>query len=193
MGGVLTNSENNSGKITSEEIWKDVKGFEGIYQISSIGRVKSLTRKVWNYTKKERILKPRAKENGYLQVGLFSGERREKHAYVHRLVAEAFIPNPNNLKQVNHKNFDKADNRVENLEWVTPQQNILHFRESALSRKYDDKKNRTLTNKSLQYILDHKDVVCELYDTGLSVEEVAKKCKLGRDRTRDILVIYGKL
>lgn len=193
MDGTSKSLDGNSVKTTSDEIWKDIAGFEGIYQVSSLGRVRSLTRKVWNYTKPGRVLKPHMKPNGYLQVSLKSPERSEKHFYIHRAVAEAFIPNPKGLRQVNHKNFDKTDNRVENLEWVTPQENILHFRESALARKYDEKKSRTLVNKSLQYIIDYKDIVCELYDAGISIEEVARRCKLGRDRVRDILKIYGKV
>lgn len=144
-----------------------------MYQVSNMGRVKSLTRKVWNYTKPGRILKPGAKENGYLHVGLSNGLNVEKHAHVHRLVAKAFIPNPNNYPEVNHKNMNKADNRVENLEWCTPRYNKAHL--------------------TIQYILKYKDKVCEEYDLGYSIKEVAKSVGIGRDMVRDILVIYGRL
>ena len=193
--GMSTNSEGNLGKIISEpeEEWKDIDGYEGIYQVSSFGRVRSLPRKVWNYTKPGRILSPYKKKNGYLQLSLNGDEKREKHAYIHRLVAAAFVPNPNNLKQVNHINFNKEDNRAENLEWVTPQQNILHFRQSALAKKYDTKKAKTLRTKSLQYILDYKRDVCDLYDSGLSITDVSKELRIGKDTVTDILKIFDRV
>jgi len=191
MAGILKDSYRSLAETTYEEQWKDIAGYGGIYQVSTAGRVRSKPRKVHNYTKPGRNMRQHRKENGYLYLGLVKPDGTiSKHEYVHRLVAEAFIPNPNGLKQVNHKNFDKEDNRVENLEWVTPQENTLHFRKSKLATKYDDKKRRTLTNKSIQYILDHKQAVCDLYATGKSVEEVAKVIGLGRDRVRDILLIY---
>lgn len=191
MAGILTDSFRSLAETTYEERWKDIDGYDGIYQVSSAGRVRSEPRKVHNYTKPGRYLRQNRKENGYLYLGLVRPDgTTAKHEYVHRLVANAFIPNPDGLKQVNHKNADKEDNRVENLEWVTPQENILHFRKSRLAAKYDEKKRRTLTNKSLQFILDNKQTVCELYASGKSIEEVAKEVGIGRDRVRDILCIY---
>ena len=175
------------------EVWKDIEGFEGKYQVSNMGRVKSLTRKVWNYTKPGRILKPGMKENGYLQVSLRNGDKSEKHAHVHRLVANAFIPNPSNLPEVNHKNLNKKDNRVENLEWCTSRYNKAHFRNSPYAKSADRKKARTLANKSIQYILDYKDEVCNTYKLGYSIQDVSNKVGIGRDMVRDILVIYGEL
>lgn len=106
----------------SEEIWKDIKGYEGIYQVSNLGRVKSLPRfhKTKNgYYSKVKILTPIKNDRGYLLVGL-SKEWKKQKIFVHRLVAEAFIPNPNNLPQVNHINeFEKDNNCVENLEWCS--------------------------------------------------------------------------
>ena len=103
-----------------QEEWRDIGGYEGLYQISNIGNVKSLGRLV-NYKNKGKkwqegkILKPLNKR-GYLCVGLWKNGYIKNYS-VHRLVAQAFIPNPNNLPQVNHKNEIKDDNRVENLEW----------------------------------------------------------------------------
>jgi len=191
--GTSTSSEMSSEKAISDEVWKDIKGYEGVYQVSSLGRVRSLPRKVWNYTKQGRIMSPYKKKNGYLQLSLNGFGKHEKHVYVHRLVADAFVENPQNLKQVNHINFNKEDNRAENLEWVTPQQNIRHFRESALANKYDGKKAKTLHTKSLQYIIDHKREVCDLYDSGLSIVDVAKQVGIGKDMVTNILKIFDKV
>lgn len=94
------------------EIWKDIEGYEG-YQVSNMGRVKSLN---YNHTGKEKIKKQLKLPNGYLQVNLWKNRKR-KQFLVHRLVACAFIPNPLNLPQVNHRNERKTENFVENLEW----------------------------------------------------------------------------
>lgn len=101
-----------------EEIWKDIKGYEGLYEVSNIGRVRSLNKR------KKRVLK---NENGYgyLRVSL-SKNNKLKHFQVHRLVAQSFIPNVNNFPEVNHINGVKDDNRVENLEWCTRNENELH-------------------------------------------------------------------
>lgn len=101
------------------EEWKDIKGYEGLYQVSSLGRVKSLN---YNKTGKEHLLNPGKVGGGYLMFVLSKGGKRS-NLLLHRLVAEAFIPNPDNLPCVNHKNEDKSDNRVENLEWCTHKYN----------------------------------------------------------------------
>lgn len=102
-----------------EEIWKDIKGYEGLYQVSNLGRVKSLGN---NKTKKEKIMKPSVNKSGYLLICL-SKNGYIKNYFLHRLVAQAFIQNPNNLAQVNHKNEIKDDNRPENLEWCDQKYN----------------------------------------------------------------------
>lgn len=111
------------------EIFKDVNGYEGIYQISNLGRLKSLSRRVScrNSTRltKEKFLKPAIKDTGYLKFGL-KKLGIEKQFVLHRLIAIAFIPNPLNLTQVNHKNGIKTDNRIDNLEWCTPSENLKH-------------------------------------------------------------------
>ena len=104
------------------EEWRDIKGYEGYYQISNMGRVKSLERTVrcgrGYKTIPEKIRKGKDNSYGYLQVGL-SKDGRKKWYRINRLVAQAFLENPDNLPEVNHKNEDKTDNRVENLEWCS--------------------------------------------------------------------------
>ena len=111
----------------TKEVWLDVKGYEGLYQVSSDGRVKSLERKFIDkigrerYVK-ERILKPVIDRYGYLLVSLYAGGKQKNHT-VHRLVCEAFHENPDNKPQVNHINEIKTDNRASNLEWATAREN----------------------------------------------------------------------
>ena len=117
------------------ELWGDVLGFEGFYEVSSLGRVRSCPR-VSSWTLKESgtvvmrdvrptIITPSRDKDGYLILGLKVGGRRYNKK-VHRLVAEAFIPNPEDLPQVNHKNLVRGDNKVENLEWCTCKGNLNH-------------------------------------------------------------------
>lgn len=110
------------------EVWKPIKGFDGFYEVSNLGRVKALERVVVDSNGNARIYKERLKafklnhEGGYLQVQLWQNGCPSLVS-VHRLVAETFIPNPQNLLQVNHKNENKLDNRAANLEWCTPKYN----------------------------------------------------------------------
>ena len=109
------------------EEWRDIKGYEGIYQVSNLGNVCSLDRVIKHYPKdyfqEGKVLSPALSRNGYPMVILVNHNKR-KTRNVHRLVAEAFIPNPNNLPQVNHKDENKTNNCVDNLEWCTQKYNL---------------------------------------------------------------------
>ncbi len=102
------------------EVWRDVKGFEGLYMVSNIGRVRSFTWKM-----RGKIMSSQLDKWGYLAVGLHDG-KRHKRELIHRLVAYAFIPNMMDKPGVNHINGDKQDNRAENLEWATQRENNNH-------------------------------------------------------------------
>lgn len=131
------------------EEWRDIKGYEGIYQVSNLGRVKSLahtyTRRSWS-SKSEHILSTSEKVltplnvGRYLRIGLTDDKHKTIQYSIHRLVAEAFIPNPENLPEVNHLDCNGHNNDVRNLEWCSHYDNV-HYLPSSESRKEGVKRN----------------------------------------------------
>lgn len=114
-----------------EEIWKDAVGYEGRYQVSNYGNVKSLNYR--SSTNKAQIMKTRITKSGYVTVML--GKERNQPS-VHVLVAKAFIPNPDNLPCVNHIDGNKTNNCVTNLEWVSQSENRIHAIKNGLATQY---------------------------------------------------------
>lgn len=129
----------------NQEKWKWIEGFENLYMVSDQGRVKSVERdieysdgRIYHYP--ETIIKPNPNPNrkGYLQVFLYKDKKRYVHK-IHRLVAKAFIPNPNNYSDINHKNKDVKDNSVSNIEWCDKKYNNNYLDHNELVSKYRSK------------------------------------------------------
>lgn len=121
----------------SNEIWKDIKDYEMLYQISNLGNVKSL------HCNKEKIMKLtiRSKNYPYYFVGLLKNGKR-KYFAVHRLVAQAFVNNPNNYNQVDHLDGNKLNNNANNLAWVTPKENTNRAWQKGLAKYTDERKQK---------------------------------------------------
>lgn len=171
-----------------EEIWKDIKGYEGLYQVSSFGRIKSLERYItfinrWGGTNKvklqEKILKHHFNNRGYCTLTLYKNGK-SYHKLVHRLVGETFIPNINNLPEINHKDENKLNNSVSNLMWCTRQYNNNY----GIQTKEGRRKTSSYRMKRIaQYTKDDKLVA--IYDgirvaeeeTGIDNRNICKCCK----------------
>lgn len=149
-----------------KEIWKDIKGYEGLYQVSNLGKVRSLDRKVIQFNGfrnierlyKGRILKTSKSANGYKRVILYDINKK-KTVNIHRLVAEVFVPNPTNLPQINHIDEDKTNNCDNNLEWCNSKYNINYGNRNkkaseSLKGKLKSKEHRKkLSEKAKQRII----------------------------------------
>lgn len=169
------------------EIWKDVLGYENLYKVSNLGNVKSLKRIVKRSLKgdlliNEKILKPGNKD-GYMQVSLCNNGVKKNYK-IHRLVAQAFIENKNNKPIINHIDGKRHNNKVENLEWCTQSENIVH------AYKIGNKKpiNSKAYNKNLCYKIINT-VTNEKYKT---ITQAAKKYNIKRTTLNAMLAGQNK-
>lgn len=157
-----------------DEIWKDIAGYEGLYQVSNLGRVKSLERVGYQgRIVKERILKFGKNGSGYYVVNLCKNANR-KTFQIHRLVAKLFIDNKQEKPQINHKDENKTNNVVSNLEWVTAKENI----------NYGSRTNRTSKSKSKRIKVIYQDDTYEFWD---SATEFEKSFGIGRGCINNVL------
>lgn len=167
------------------EEWRDISGYEGLYQVSNLGRVKSLPeprRNDGRFTRKGEIMKltprSRKRQNEYLCVGI----NRRLHA-VHRLVASAFIPKVKGKTMVNHKNGNKQDNKVSNLEWSDSGDNNRHAYATGLNKhRIQDFAVRKLTQKQISYVCTYLDETCD---------KLAKKFNVSRSCISKIRRKFG--
>lgn len=172
------------------DVWKDIPGFEGRYQVSNAGQVRSVPRDVNNHTGvihlKGKILKQRPDFKGYMRIDLNDNFGRHKYLGVHRLVAMAFIPNPENKPQINHIDGIKNHNFVENLEWVTNQENHDHavlnglypsqhqLREKRRNEKENKETSKGMPGKKPKTVLQIDPISKEIIGKYQSIADAAR-------------------
>lgn len=160
----------------NQEVWKDIEDYEYLYQISTFANVKSLPRYINSGSgirkTKERILKPSLTNKGYYFVNLCNGF--SKSSTIHRMLAIAFIPNPENKPEVNHKNGIKTDLRIENLEWCTHKENMQHAHDMRLiDRQY---KSVLQYSKNGEFIAEYFSQTEATRKTGIDDGNISSAC-----------------
>lgn len=189
------------------EDWQDIENFEGLYKVSNYGRVKSLEKqlrcKIKNNnkrTQKAKIKKIRYDKDGYCKVTLFKdGLRNGKSFFVHRLVAKAFIPNPENKPVVNHKDGKKNNNKKYNLEWNTVKENTIHAIKNGLMNPKMPIENfrkgkENLKARAVCMIDKNKNVVLKKFDTMKEASDFLKikgTSGIGQCCRKEIKTAYG--
>lgn len=168
-----------------EEIWKDVVDFGGYYEVSSLGRIRSVSRIVTvgnrSWVMPSKIRKASKNKYGYLIINFRVGGENTT-CILHRVVAKAFIPNPNHLPEVNHKNGIKSDNNILNLEWVTSKDNVKHAWVNKLIKKPRHGPYNSKAKMSYEKITELK----TLYDSGnYTLTELAKRINVSRTTLGD--------
>lgn len=158
---------------TENEIWKPVNGYEGLYEVSNMGQIKRVAPQ--RGTSIGYVFNPSEDTKGYLRTRLTNSAGVSKTVKVHRIVATAFIENPNNLPQVNHKNTSKKDNKVENLEWCTNKKNAEHAKESGLLKPSMKGRFGKDHNRSIKIIARNIDTGEEIEFIGIN--EAARELK----------------
>ena len=176
------------------ECWKPIENYNNLYEISSFGNIRSLDRKItmknkWGgcttFIRKGKVLKNKKKSTGYNFVCL-SKNNIKRYYHVHRLVAQAFIPNPNTLPQVNHKDGNKDNNNVNNLEWCTSHQNLLHASKMGLSSPKSNIRNSKkakLTEEKVKWLRTHY----KKYDKEFGISALSKKFNISRGHLSNVI------
>lgn len=168
-----------------QEIWKDIIGFEGWYQVSNLGRVRSLDRDIIFDNGKSKTAKMRLngkvlsitrQTQGYSQVGLSKHNLRKSYR-LNRLVANAFIPNPENKPEVNHIDGDKKNNRVDNLEWVTGKENIQHAIKTGLVDRRNRRKAVLQIDMEGKIVAEFDSIKSAAKNTGIQNGTICAVCK----------------
>lgn len=170
------------------EIWKPVPGYEGSYEVSNLGRVRSVSRYTPTWSgkvfKKGTIKKQKEDKDGYFKVWL-SKNSKKKPFFVHRLVATAFLDNPDNLPVVNHKDGNKKNNTVENLEWCTLSENTKHAFKIGLikpSCRGTNKKVAKIDPATNEIISVYKSMSEAARENGITVQMISY-CANGKNKT----------
>lgn len=168
-----------------KEIWKDIHNYEGLYQISNYGRVKSLERKVKNTKSsyrivKEKILSCNKCSNGYYYIILYKNQNKKTYR-IHRLVADAFIPNNDNLLEVNHIDENKENNNVNNLEWCNHKYNMNYG--TSIKRNAEKHKKQVIQYTKNNEIIKEYSSLKEASDKiGIDSSSIMRCCK-GKQKT----------
>ena len=165
-----------------QEEWRDIQGFEGCYQVSNMGRVRSVSRIVRAGKNKQRrtngkMLSPWKTKHGYLHVNL----GRLKRQSIHRLVAKAFIPNPNNYPDVNHKDEDKANNIASNLEWCNHSYNALYGTCQERLLKYKNTPVEMVDRNTHKVLAVFESMKKAMQETGVNKVTISAVCR-GKSR-----------
>ena len=172
------------------EEWRNIIGYEGLYQVSNLGRVKSLGNGSGNNSK-EKILKGSKNKFGYLKVNLYKDGKQKTHK-VHRLVASAFIPNPNNLPEVNHKDEDKTNNIVTNIEYCDRTYNNNYG-------THNDRMAKSLSipilqfNKDGEFIRKWDSAIQAQKELGVNQGNISKCCKGKLKSASNYIWMYAKV
>ena len=162
-----------------KEIWKPVKNYEELYEVSNLGNIKSIERYIvfpnYQYLKPQKLLKQFKDGRGYMHVKLYNGEGKSKSLTTHRVVALTFIKNPLDLLEINHIDGNKLNNHVDNLEWITRSENIKHAYKTRdpLTYKGSANKNSKLTESQVKNIREEYKTIKTTY------KQLAEKYSVG--------------
>jgi hypothetical protein len=191
MLNVITLFSGYDSQCLANEQWRDVPNYEGLYQVSNLGRIRRMP--------KGKIRVQKAAKNGYLQVNLCKNNK-VRWISVHRLVASAFIANPDNLPVVNHKDENKHNNHADNLEWVTPRENCLHGTGTTRqkeSRRRNDPEGNSWKNAAKKLAIGccrynktdnsivktYASLTEAAHDSGINITTILNQCK-GKTQSR---------